>query len=397
MRGGIAVVAFVLACGFAGARGPDRVLGDPRWRVRGGAALAYAADGRLGVLGTRGISVFDRSGAVVEVRPGPAPAPGRAALAPDLARVLVIEDGRAALWDGGRAAPPVVAFRARDGEPLEDAPLELADPLEHRNRYVPVERVRRVGLAPGGDAWEIVHDAGWSAGDVGLRLALSDSPADISTEIKLTRDLGASVIARARSIDGAELAVLTEGSGRVRRLKLPSFEDADTLGHTAPIDAVAAAADGKRVFTGAHDGVRIWDLRSGKAIVHLRPDVPCRALAVSADGTRLLVARGDIADLIEAPEGRVMRTVAAGATIRTVALSADGARATIVTDASALTFQVSPWSRIEGERVEAPAAIPAPAYPEARVRVTAAAGPHLVAGCDDGTLVVWSDALGGRR
>ena len=66
--------------------------------------------------------------------------------------------------------------------------------------------------------------------------------------------------------------------------------------HTAPIDAVTWAMDGRTVATSSHGGaVRIWDAQSGKDVHNLyyEPNLPLRAAAFSPNANTLAIGGDD--------------------------------------------------------------------------------------------------------
>ncbi|MFP6618436.1 MAG: serine/threonine-protein kinase, partial [Pirellulaceae bacterium] len=63
-------------------------------------------------------------------------------------------------------------------------------------------------------------------------------------------------------------------------------------GHTSAVYCLAITADGSRLASGGRDGVRIWDIATGKQLIHI-PDIPIIfSVAFSPDG-QLLAAGGE--------------------------------------------------------------------------------------------------------
>jgi WD40 repeat protein len=63
-------------------------------------------------------------------------------------------------------------------------------------------------------------------------------------------------------------------------------------GHKQSVDCLALTADGKRLFSGGKDGLKVWDLLSGKETATLTAG-GTTALALSADGKRLFAGSPD--------------------------------------------------------------------------------------------------------
>lgn len=111
--------------------------------------------------------------------------------------------------------------------------------------------------------------------------------------------------------------VLTAGPGRAgvlwdaeTRKELARF-----TGHTAPVTAVAATADGKRLATGSADGlVRLWDAETFRPLSEPRGHFgTVRSVRVSADGSRAVTTADDGAARVwDLTSGRQLRAFAAG-------------------------------------------------------------------------------------
>lgn len=123
-----------------------------------------------------------------------------------------------------------------------------------------------------------------------------------------------------------ENRVLTAGPGRVARVwdATARREVAQLLGHSCPITAVAASADGKRIATGSADGlVRVWDGETFLPFPGPRGHTGAvRTARVSVDGTRVLTTGDDVtARVWDLTTGRQLR---AFATNRPADLHVDG-------------------------------------------------------------------------
>lgn len=65
-------------------------------------------------------------------------------------------------------------------------------------------------------------------------------------------------------------------------------------GHGGPVNALAFSPDGSRLLSSGADGIRVWDVRSGKELLHLRQ--VGRLGRRRRDGSRLapaVIASGD--------------------------------------------------------------------------------------------------------
>ena len=198
----------------------------------------------------------------------------------------------------------ILLFHATDLPP--GAALRLGD-----NRFRAGGELRHLQFSADG---QTLH--GWVAGRNGsLRPIAWDAITGIPL---LLRDNPAPPNLPGNAIPAVRLhgnRVLTAGPGRVARVW-----DADSRnevcelhGHTTPISAVAASADGKHFATGSTDGlVRVWDAETYLPLPGPRGHTGAvRSARVSADGTRA-VTNGDdgAARVWDLKTGRQLRAFA---------------------------------------------------------------------------------------
>jgi WD40 repeat protein/serine/threonine protein kinase len=130
-------------------------------------------------------------------------------------------------------------------------------------------------LASGGsDDTVVVHDL--SGGGSGWRLD----------------DLQAPAQALAFSPDGTQLAL---GTGRdVRLIDVTTRQELRLRGHQDDLLDLAWHPSQARLASSSRDGtVRLWDTRTGMALVTLRPSAPALSVAFDAAGERLLTTEGN--------------------------------------------------------------------------------------------------------
>jgi WD40 repeat protein len=159
-------------------------------------------------------------------------------------------------------------------------------------------------------------------------------------------------------------------------------------GHDRPVHCVAYAPDGRRVASGADDGViKAWAPDGGREFWTARRASAVRGLAFSPDGT-VLAACGwsDEVSLYDAATGASRGSIAAAAECHAVAYSRDGTRLATACADGVLRL----WDTATGRLALA-------ARADANLWDTAFSpdGKRVAGACEDGAVRVW-EAAGGR-
>lgn len=158
-----------------------------------------------------------------------------------------------------------------------------------------------------------------------------------------------------------------------------------------PLLAVAMAGRSGEVFVGGRDGA--LDVLTAEGLERLVPGgQPILQLAASDDGRRVALARDDgTATVLDRERGRADDLPRETTAPLSLALSADGRRL-----ATADQNQVVVLYDLAGEEVplEAPQRLVYWQFPMAGLRVALDGdGSHLLLGADDGSLILWDEAL----
>jgi WD40 repeat protein/serine/threonine protein kinase len=113
------------------------------------------------------------------------------------------------------------------------------------------------------------------------------------------------------------------------RKQLPPKEPRQLLGHTDNVVSLAVSSDGKRLCSGGADGtIKVWDVKTGKAILTLQQTGGVFSLALSSDGKRLCsVGGGGTIKVWDLEAGKETLTLPGHTNlVASLALSADGKR-----------------------------------------------------------------------
>ena len=92
------------------------------------------------------------------------------------------------------------------------------------------------------------------------------------------------------------------------------------------VTAVAWSSDGKRIATGADDGVRVWDAVTGESLFSLEYSRLVRSVAWSPDGSRIATASDDGVRVLDAVTGVELLSLKRSCLVWSVAWSPDGSR-----------------------------------------------------------------------
>ena len=93
-------------------------------------------------------------------------------------------------------------------------------------------------------------------------------------------------------------------------------------GHFRPVDQLCFAPDGSSLFTSGTDGLRSWNLGTGREITAVLPHTP---FALHADGKWMAAGSNGQALLLNAADGQLLQSVYIGPfTINALAFSPDG-------------------------------------------------------------------------
>jgi WD40 repeat protein len=166
-----------------------------------------------------------------------------------------------------------------------------------------------------------------------------DSPEKRDAATKRLEEIGESALPQLR--DAAENGAGAETRVRARSIittigKTIFGEAARWEGHKLDADfawvtRVAATPDGKEVITAGADGLRVWDVKTGKTVRTLGAALPAGywALAVSADGKRVIFGGNDnSAHVWDLKEGKELKQlVGHTASVWGAVLTPDGKRA----------------------------------------------------------------------
>ncbi len=191
------------------------------------------------------------------------------------------------------------------------AVLRLGD-----NRFRASGEVRHLQFSADG---QILH--GWAVGPNGKPRPIAwDSATGIPLSLIATPSLPDLPANAAPAVRLGTNRILTAGPGRAgvvwdadSRKELARF-----TGHTAPVTAVAATADGMRLATGSADGlVRLWDAETFRPLSEPRGHFgTVRSVRVSADCARAVTTGDDGAARVwDLTTGRQLRAFAAGGAV----------------------------------------------------------------------------------
>ena len=97
-------------------------------------------------------------------------------------------------------------------------------------------------------------------------------------------------------------------------------------GHFDDVTAVAWSPDGKRIATGADDGVRVWDVVTGEGLFSLEHGSKVRSVAWSPDGRRIAAASDGGVRVLDAVTGEELLNLEHSSQVDSVAWSPDGSR-----------------------------------------------------------------------
>ena len=131
-------------------------------------------------------------------------------------------------------------------------------------------------------------------------------------------------------------------------------------GHFDDVTAVAWSPDGKRIATGADDGVRVWDVVTGEGLFSLEHGSKVRSVAWSPDGRRIAAASDGGVRVLDAVTGEELLNLEHSSQVDSVVWSPDGRyiltkswrseiRIWDVTSGEQASFFITPLP--EGERV----------------------------------------------
>ena len=155
-------------------------------------------------------------------------------------------------------------------------------------------------------------------------------------------------------------------------------------GHAAAVKAVALSADGRRAVSGTWDGLKVWDMQSGRELRTIKGHADwVKTVALSADGRRAVSGSDDkTLKVWDVESGQELRTLKGHAgEVDAVALSADGRRA--VSGFRDRTLKV--WEVHSGRELrtlQGHASV-------VNAAALSADGRRAVSGSDDKTLKVW--------
>src|SRR5262249_51152071 len=120
--------------------------------------------------------------------------------------------------------------------------------------------------------------------------------------------------------------------------------------HSYPVSALAFAPDGRTLASTAIDGIRLWDVATGKAVGRVvGPEQrACHLLAFAPDGKTLASAHGDqvVRLWAPAPARPLHRPEAPAAEVSSVAFSPEGK--VVVTGCFASPAEVRLWDSATG-------------------------------------------------
>ena len=118
-------------------------------------------------------------------------------------------------------------------------------------------------------------------------------------------------------------------------------------GHFDDVTAVAWSPDGKRIATGADDGVRVWDVVTGEGLFSLEHGSKVRSVAWSPDGRRIAAASDGGVRVLDAVTGEELLNLEHSRLVRSVAWSPDGRHI-----ATSSTFDaVRVWDAVTGKEL----------------------------------------------
>lgn len=269
-------------------------------------ALAFSPDGARLVSGGRHMARIWRMGADAPVRDLRG---GHGVFTPDGTRIVTSRSGETHVWP--LQAPTLAP--SREEEPLQRSEFE-------------------------GDEAAVVHSQ-----DGALRLSL-----DYAGQVTLRRTNDGERIAQfAPHEDYVSVAAFSADRQRILTVSntvalVSSGDGADviaTFEHPVAIESAALSRDGRRVATGAGDGlVRLWRVDSGAVEREFRSaaeDVYVRFVAFSPDGKRLASVTGDGVHVWRVEGGPpIARFVRSTSAVSALAFSPDGRYlATLWTDA----------------------------------------------------------------
>ena len=193
---------------------------------------------------------------------------------------------------------------------------------------------------------QLLHASGHKQGLSGVLVAplLDRSELKIFPEIQIFSGRIDYVAAVAWSPDGKRIA--TGADDGVRVWDAVTGENVLSLKHDHRVKSVAWSPDGKRIATGSAVGVWVWDAVTGENVLSLKHDHRVKSVAWSPDGSRIATGSAVGVWVWDAVTGENVLSLKYGYRVESVAWSPDGSRI-----ASGSDDGVWVWDAVTGEEL----------------------------------------------
>jgi len=254
-----------------------------------------------------------------------------------------LRDGVAMFEIGG-------AIAAGDDDSAQGAKMPVAPRMDNRAPagFAPSSLPMMGGMPPPPPLTALPGWGGGSAGVVTAGLPFGAPGAHFDVMAHLTRPLPMPNVAARRQVEALFLAadlqhaVYADPQHQVHTVDLGSVGAQPTSvldlvdlvevgGHDAPVEAVAASADGRLVASAAMDGVvRVWETAQGRLVGVLEPEGAPSCLAIAADAKLIVVGCGDGSVALYELPGLELRRLLRGHREAVTAVACTGSRRLVV-------------------------------------------------------------------